>query len=200
MTFPVSKQDNITDIPSKVISTHIKHLEDLLKKISQNELSNAINSIISAKTIAIFAVENSICVADDLRTKLTYMGFNVVFHQDPYLQKIVAKNLSKEDVAIAVSYTGSSRITVDALENAKKSNATTIAITNFMDTLINKYADIKLHTENEQYFYGNAVFSRCTQIALVDMIYTGILVTDYEKYSSKIENNSIDIKSFSYSS
>ncbi len=198
LSFSVNENDKLVDTPAKVITTHIKHLEDLLKNLSSYELLKAIDSIINARNIVLFAVENSSCVADDLKTKLTYMGFTVIYNSDPYLQKIDARNLNKDDVAIGISYTGVSKITVDALFSAKKAGAKTICISNVENAMINKYADIILATGSEQYLYGNAIFSRCTQIAVIDMIYTGILITDYEKYSKRIEVKSQEIKSFDY--
>ncbi len=200
VSFEVSPSDKLVDTPAKVISTHMKHFEDLLKNISSYELIRAVESIIGANNIVIFAVENSTCVADDLKTKLTYMGFNVLFYSDPYLQKICAKNLTEKDVAIGISYTGFSRITVDALMTAKSGGATTISISNFDNSIINKYADIILCSGSEQYLYGNAIFSRCTQIAIIDMLYTGILIADYDKYSYNIEKNTTEIKSLAYPS
>ncbi len=198
LTFPVCAEDKLVDTPAKVINTHTKHLSDMLKNLSSYELIKAVECIVNTKNIVIFAVENSTCVADDLKTKLTYMGFNVLFHSDPYLQKICSKNLSSDDVAIGISYSGFSKVTVDALFTAKNAGAKTISITNSANSMINKYADIILCTGNEQYLYGNAIFSRCTQIALIDMIYTGILTTNYEKYSQIIEGNTQEIKSFAY--
>ncbi len=198
VSFPISPQDKLIDTPAKVVTTHIKHMQDMLKNLSSYELIRAVESIVQAKTIMIFAVENSCCVADDLKTKLVYMGFHVIFNNDPYLQKVGAKCLTEHDVAIGVTYSGTSKVTVDALATAKQAGATTICITNTEKTLINKFSDMSLCSGNEQYLYGNAIFSRCTQIALIDMIYTGILITDYEKYSYNIENNSKEIEEFGY--
>ncbi len=199
VSFAISPQDKLIDTPAKVISTHIKHFEDLLKNISSYEIIRAVEAIISANNIVIFAVENSTSVADDLKTKLTYMGFNVIFYSDPYLQKICAKNLTEKDVAIGISYTGFSKITVDSMATAKEVGATTISISNIEKSFINKFSDIILCTGSEQYLYGNAIFSRCTQIAIIDMIYTGILISDYDKFSYNIEKNTAEIKSFAYS-
>ncbi len=198
VTFQISPQDKLVDIPLKVVNTHMQHMEGLLKNLSSYELIKAIDHIVKADKIVVFAVENSACVADDLTTKLTYMGFDVLYHKDPYLHKVCAKSIGKNDVAIGISHTGYSKITVDSLAIAKSMGATTISITNSQKTLINKYADIILAIENEQFLYGQAIFSRCTQIALIDMIYTGILLTDYEKYSENIEMNTREIEEFGY--
>ena len=48
-------------------------------------------------------------------------------------------------------------------------------MTNFENSLISKYADILLCASNRQFFYGDTIFSRISQLALVDMIYAGVL-------------------------
>ena len=35
--------------------------------------------------------------------------------------------------------------------------------------------------------YGDAIFSRSCQILIVDMIYMGIILSDYEKYTEKLK-------------
>lgn len=198
VTLPVLPEDKLIDIPAKVIQTNIKHLQDTLKSLSSYELIRAIQAITKAKTVALFAVENSSCVAEDLKTKLIYMGINALHYLDPHLQTVSAKNLTPNDVAIGISYTGFSGHTVDSLRMAKESGATTMAVTNSEKVLLNKYADIVLCTESEQYFCGNTIFSRGAQIAIVDMLYAGILLTDYNTYATNIEENGIEISRFAY--
>ena len=59
-------------------------------------------------------------------------------------------------------------------------------ITNFQDSTIARYADILICTSQEQLFYGNAIFSRTTQLLIVDMIYMGIIASDYEHYVTQL--------------
>ncbi len=200
VSFPISPDDKLENISHKVVSTHVKHMEDLLKNLSTLSLIRAVECIKDSMRIKIFGVENSACVADDLKTKLLYMGFDVSYDADPYLQNVGAKNLKENEMAIGISYSGASRITVDAMKTAKKAGAKTICITNHHSSLIAQYSDIVLSSHSEQFMFGNAIFSRCTQIAIIDMLYTGILITDYEKYSKLIKMNSEQIASFSYRS
>ena len=64
--------------------------------------------------------------------------------------------------------------------------------------LIGKYADIMLCTGNRQQLYGNAIFSRTSQIAVVDMIYTGIILRDYPKYTKKLDESSRIVRNQTY--
>ena len=90
------------------------------------------------------------------------------------------------DVAVGISYSGESRDTVDALKAAKQAGACTIAVTNFNGSTICRYADILICTSQDQHFYGNAIFSRATQILIVDMIYMGLISSDYEHYVNQL--------------
>ena len=142
-----------------------------------------------AENITIFAIENSSVVAMDLIVKLSYLGFNCTYNSDPYLQKVNASNLKKGSVAISISYSGYSSITVENLKTAKKAGATTVALTNFNKAPISKFADITIYSSNRQYFYGDAIFSRTAQLAIIDMIYIGLITSDYNKYTKKLDKN-----------
>ena len=166
--------------------------------MSSYEFVRAVNALEKAENISVYAVENSSCTAEDFATKMTYIGKQVYFNKDGYMQKVNAKNLTERDVAIGISHTGQSRHTVDALRCAKESGAMTIAITNYQQALINKYADIILCTENTQYMYGNAIFSRSAQISLVDMLYLGVFLKNYDYYAEKLNNSWKNIQDLVY--
>ncbi|HIR28809.1 MAG TPA: MurR/RpiR family transcriptional regulator [Candidatus Choladousia intestinigallinarum] len=187
----VTPGDKLVDVPLKVISADIRQLENTLKNLSVYELMRGVQALAGAKRVLIAAAENSCAVAEDMATKLIYMGIDAVFYQDVYRQSVFACNLDEKDVAVGISYTGVSESTVNAMRIAKEAGAATIAITNYENALINRYADILLCSGNEPYIYQNAVFSRCSQIAIVDMIYTGLLVQDYGRFSLNLETRSM---------
>lgn len=185
--FSINKDDDIRELPSKIIATITKMMEDSLKSISIDNYLKTIDLINQTNNISIYAVENSMCVANDLMTKLIYLGKNVTFHSDYYLQSIDASNLKDQDLAIGISYSGNSKNTVEVLKIAKENGAKTIAIVNFENTMLTKYGNVVLSTSNDQFLYGDAIFSRATQIALVDMIYMGLIMSDYEYYTNKLD-------------
>jgi DNA-binding MurR/RpiR family transcriptional regulator len=196
--FPISSEDKMEDIPAKVITKTTQLLNESLKSIDVGQLELAVKAIVRARTVAVYGVENSSTTVEDLTTKLLYLGINCKQYGDFYLQNISANALGKEDVAVGVSYTGYSKNTVDVMKQAKKAGATTIIITNYDQTLLSKYADITICLSNEQFLYGNAIFSRSTQLAVVDMIFMGILLSDYETYTKRLDENSQLITSQAY--
>ena len=88
---------------------------------------------------------------------------------------------------MGISYSGESKDTVDSLRKAKKAGARTIAVTNFKDAAISRYADILICTSQEQLMYGDAIFSRSCQILVVDMIYMGIISLDYDRFTDRLK-------------
>lgn len=192
--YSLHKDDQLCDIPGKVVTTTTKIMEDNLKNISIKTYEKIINVIKNARMIDIYSVENSNVIAKDLLTKLLYLGFNCRHMDDTYHQRIGASNLTKEDVAIGISYSGCSEDTLKAMKAAKKSGVTTIAITNFKDAIISKYADHLICTSQDQLFYGDAIFSRTSQLVLVDMIYMGLIVSDYDRYVKCLDQSAKVIK------
>lgn len=194
----IDESDDIEDVPGKVIHNIIGLLEDSINSISAKSLKKAVKAIENAEHVCIFSVENSNSVSLDLQTKLMYLGINCEFCADYYLQSIRAGHMGKNDVAIGISYSGTSINTVDVLKEAKQNGATTIAITNYTDTPLVKYADIVILTSDKQFFYGNDIFSRTIHLAVVDMIYMGLLVDNRSKYMDELHNSGEMVKQRKY--
>lgn len=180
--YTLRKQDTLEEIPSYMTATAAGMMEETLKNFSVRTYRKVVESIRKARLIDIYSVENSGVAAQDLLAKLLYLGLPCRYFSDAYYQRISAGRLTGEDVAVGISYSGASKDTVDAVRTAKRSGATTIVITNFHDSPISRYADILICTSQEQFIYGNAIYSRMTQLLIVDMIYMGIIASDYEYY------------------
>ena len=185
--YHLTAEETVASVPAHIVSTSIRSLETMLKYISGEMIERCVELIRNAGKIAVFGVENSVVTCRDLCTKLLYLGLPCVFYEDCYLQKIVAGSLTEHDLAIGVSYSGSSRDTVDVMETARKSGARTIVLTNFRDSRIAQYADVLLCSSNEQLLYGDAIFSRTAQIAIVDMLYWGVILSDYDRYAAVLD-------------
>lgn len=186
---PFHKGEKIEDVPGRIVVNTIELLNDSLKSISAKELEKAVHAIARAGRVGVFSVEDSNPVAIDLQTKLMYLGISCEYNCDYYLQSIQAGHMSPGDVAIGISYTGTSINTVDVLKSARSRGATTIAVTNFTDTPLAEAADIMILTSDRQFLQGNDIFSRTVHMAVVDMIYVGLMTLDYDGYSEQLEKS-----------
>lgn len=196
--YHIQRDTKVSEVPAQIASTTLDIIRNTLQSISAKSYQKIIDLLISAKNIEIYAVENSGAVANDLYTKLVYLGLKCHYTNDIYMQRMCASYLTNEDVAIGISYSGSSKDTVDAMEEAKKQGAKTIVLTNVLDSPICAYADVLLCTSQEQHLYGDTLYSRTAQMMIVDMIYTGIIVSDYEKYVERLDRSSRILRDKAY--
>lgn len=113
--FDLKPWDQLKDLPLREVRTANGLLEQTLKCLSQQELSKAVHLLTTSRLIDIYGVENSFTPANDLLTKLTYLGLGCRMHTDAYLQQIAAAHLQPGDVAVAFSHSGSSIDTVKAM-------------------------------------------------------------------------------------
>lgn len=196
--YPLKRGEDVAQVPARVVATTVKMLENVLKSISVEEFERTIEMIANARRVMLFCVENSSATAKDLMTKLIYLGIDCRYDEDYYIQRIQAAALEERDVAIGISYSGQSKDVVDVMKCAKKAGAHTIAITNFEHALIGKWSDLVLCSSQEQLMYGDAIFSRTTQLAIVDMIYMGLITSRYERYTEQLDKNSRIIRDKAY--
>lgn len=196
--YSLTEQDRLEDIPARVVSITEHTLEETLKNLSVSSYRDVVEALKNARMIGIYSVENSNATALDLLTKLMYLGLHCCYYEDYYRQRVSAGSLSGEDVAIGISYSGYSRDTVEVMREAKRSGATTIVLTNFPDSRITRHADMVLCTGQDQTFYGDAIFSRTAQIMMVDMLYMGLIVSDYDRFVRQLDQSSRAIRDKAY--
>lgn len=195
----ISEKDRIEDIPSKIIGLTIKALEDTLKIISIDDYRKVIAMICESNIIDVYGVGNSASVASDLMVKLVRIGLNCRNFSDNHVQQICAGHLTTRDLAIAISHSGSTIDTVNTLKIARESGAKTVAITNFKGNHISQYADITIYTGDvETVFYSETMASRISQLAIVDMLYMGILLSDFGLYTNRLDKINLLVKEKNY--
>ena len=185
--YTLDKSTPLEEIPFNMAATTQKMLRETVKNFSGKIYQRTVEALANARLIDIYGVENSEATALDLLTKLLYLGLPCRYFSDCYHQQIAAGALTPGDVAVGISYSGESKDTVDSLRKAKKAGARTIAVTNFKDAAISRYADILICTSQEQLMYGDAIFSRSCQILVVDMIYMGIISLDYDRFTDRLK-------------
>ena len=188
--FALRPWERMGDLPLKAVRTHRAQLEETLKSVPTGELERAARILAGAQFIDIYGVENSCAPASDLLTKLTYLGLPCRFHTDAYLQQIGAAHLRPGAAAIAFSHSGKSMDTVKALRLAQKAGAVTIAVAGGEDPVLFRYADVALGVGGTaQTVYGKAIFSLVADLAVVDMLYMAVILSDYERFSHNLDHS-----------
>lgn len=188
--FDLNPWDGEDEIPGKAADGAKALIDELHSALDPKAYRKAVALLAESEFIDIFGVENSLTPAMDLFTKLGYLGLTCRLNTDAYLQQIGAGHLPHGAVAVAFSHSGSSADTVKALRLAKSHGAKTIAITNAIGAPLASWADVTLLTSRDSHtIYGNAIFSRVADTALVDMLYMGVILSGYGRFSTALDES-----------
>lgn len=178
----ISQNDSPQDILRKTKVGFLQSIENTNAIIDMNKFLQAANFIRSAKKIEIYGVGSSSAVGKILQYKLTRLGFPAYAIEDPHMQAISAATLDLGDLAFGISQSGSTKDTVDSLALAKKHGATTICLTEHVNSPITKYADVVLEIfSGENPVKTSAGRSILVQVFAVELLSGLLYSTEYEK-------------------
>ncbi|MDN5342884.1 MurR/RpiR family transcriptional regulator [Oceanotoga sp. DSM 15011] len=178
----VNKDELPEDIVKKVELGIIRAIESTTSITDISKYINAVNFIRSAKRIEIYGVGSSNAVAKVLNYKLTRMGFAAFSIEDPHMQAISAATMKTGDLAIGISQSGSTIDIVDSLTIAKKHGATTVCITDHVNSPITKFSDTVIQTfSKENPVKTSAGRSIVAQIYAVEILTAILSSVEFEK-------------------
>jgi len=195
----ISFEDTIQQLAQKIFQTNRQAVEDTMKSLDPDMVEVAAKTLATARKIDIYGAGYSYFSALDAKLKFARLGLIVDAYGDMHLQAMAAASLSSHDVAIGISHSGSTKAVVDALRAARKSGATTIAITNFSPSPISKVADVVLLTASPETPLGGEVLtSRIAQLCVIDVLSVAVAVTLGEGCLEYIRKTSDAVKKMRY--
>lgn len=185
----IDRNDTLADIVAKVSLAETLSLADTAKVLDTGALRASVDAITAATRVDIFGVGASSIVGLDLQRKLTRIGRTALEWSDPHAAWTSAATLQPGNVAIAVSHSGATTDTIEFLMLARRSGATTIAITNHAGAPLAGQADIVLTTAaRETGFRSGALGSRIAQLMVVDCIFIGVAQSNYDRSMEALRN------------
>jgi len=178
----VDSGDSLNVVASKVFQSINEGLQDTLKIINESALEQAVNLIANARRIYAYGSGGSAVIANDIEHRFMRFGIPVRAYADAHMQISSAALLEPEDVIIAVSHTGSNRDLLDSVQMAKESGAKIIAITSHMKSPLSKIVHVSLiGTARETEYRSEAMASRLVHLAIVDVLYVGVLLRQQDR-------------------
>ena len=183
----ITPKDNESDIIDKVFSGNIKSLEETLRILNKADLVRAVEKIAKCHRLVFFGIGSSGYLVQDAALRFSQLDMQAEAYVDSYQILNQSLRLKKGDVAFGLSHSGRSAITVEALNLALKSGATTIGISNYLRSPLHKVSSIFLCTSfPESRVKVAALSSRIAQMGLIDAVY--LLVARHKRITlSKAE-------------
>ncbi len=167
--------DDLTQVIEKIAFADARAVEDTAAQLDVTVLRPVVDLLAAAGRIDIYGVGASAFVALDFQQKLHRIGRIAFAWSDVHIALTSAALLGSNDVAVGISHTGSTRDTIDALAEARRHGAVTVALTNFPKSPITAAADHVLTTAaRETTFRSGAMSSRIAQLTVVDCMFVGV--------------------------
>ncbi|MGZ9585227.1 MurR/RpiR family transcriptional regulator [Paenibacillus marinisediminis] len=192
---PMTYQDIIAGNPLSEIVTametnHLRSISDTTRLLDVHQLERAIIALNQARQIDLYGVATSGIVALDFYQKLIRVGKQATAFSDPHMQITSAANLGSEDVAIAISYSGETPETLDALMCAKERGALTISLTKIGSNSIANIADINLFASSlEEGMRRGDMASRIAQLHVIDILFSAMVSEQFDAHIPKLEQS-----------
>jgi len=168
----ISPDDSVSNLTKKILQFNIAALNETYELIDAERVEKAVGWLISARRVLFFGVGTSLLTAMDAKNLFMRIMPRVEVAIDSHMQAMSAALMGPEDVAVVISYSGSTKDTYNAAEIAKKSGAGIIVITRFEKSPLTKLADIVLLCgANEGPLQGGALSSKMAQLYVLNVLY-----------------------------
>lgn len=191
----ISREDNCYEIFQKRIADISASLYNTETVLDAEQMERAAKCIMGADRIVVFGLGNSAAIAQDASHKFLRLGLPAQASCDNHMQAIIASHLKRGNVAVGISHSGSSKDIVEALRLSKSCGATTVAITNYGASPLADASDIILFTKSEETRHSLlAMSSRIAQLAILDSIYTYIVLHADKTAQQAIYNTEIALQ------
>lgn len=147
----ITPQDSLQEIVEKVTHKNIQSLLDTQRLLLLDELEQCVELIANARTMLLFGIGSSLCVAKDTYLKFLRLDKPCVVNEDSHSQLLQA------------------------------GGAPVIAVTRYYPSEVAQLADHVLYVAaNESLFRNGAMSSRLSQLNVMDILYTAYASRNHE--------------------
>lgn len=188
----IARSDSLEEIIEKVTYLNIISLEETSSLLDVEVLRQCVEQIKKAKVVYLFGIGASLCAAKDAYLKFLRLNKLCIINEDWHSQLLQARNATKDDVAIVISYSGATVEVIECMKALRENKTPIIAITRFVQSPVSDLADYKLYTSaNESVFRSGAMSSRLSQLNVIDILYTALANDSYEETLEQLSKTHI---------
>lgn len=185
----IMPNESLVSIIDKMINNSIKTIQETAEMLYIDELDRAIQLLRNANRIHFVGVGASNIIAQDAQQKFLRIGKASYAFADMHIATTLVANADKNDVVIAISFSGETVEVARVLEFAKEKDVHTISLTRYGSSVVAKHADIKLYSSatKESTFRSGATSSRIGQLQVVDILFMGVASLQYDETVKRLD-------------
>lgn len=181
----IKLDDSVSDVARKVLGTNIAALNETFDLIKPDDIGKAVDMIRQARRVVFFGVGSSFATALEANNKFMRITGKTSCILDSHLQAMTASLLEPQDLAVIISYSGSTKDCVDVAKLCKRSNVKVICITRFSKSPLANHSDLVLLSgANEGPLQGGSLSAKLSQLYLLDVLFVEYFKRTYEQSSN----------------
>jgi DNA-binding MurR/RpiR family transcriptional regulator len=185
--FPFTDDDSYGEIQKKILELFTDSLNQTSQLLSPDKLERAVELLLQADKIGVFAYGDTYLPALNFQNKLMKIDRSVHMAALPGENRHLTTNFRQGDCAIVISYSGESKNNYYITQLLKQNGATIIVITGNPSSHIASLGDLILPVaKSESQSVKLSTFSSQTAIDYVlNTLYGCLFVSNYDKNQSK---------------
>ncbi|MHC1691780.1 MAG: MurR/RpiR family transcriptional regulator [Sphaerochaetaceae bacterium] len=187
----ISKNDSYQDCSQKLLAQITDVCNSVARGMDFKLLESIVQRILHANTVFLAGIGASSIVAMDLNLKLIRLCRKTSYSLDPHVNLLGAMTATSQDILIAFSYSGTTKMVVETLREARLKGAYTLAITgNANSDLAQQAQGILTSPALEQKLRIGAVSSHYSQQFVSDLLFLSLITNLYDVADSLIMSTS----------
>ena len=156
----------------KLIQENTTVMEQTAKLLDERQLQKALQLIQNANRVVCMGQGSSMVLAEEAWTMFSLISPKFMFVPDSHLQLNTTAVMSKQDVILFFSYSGSTRDLQDVLEVAKSRGVKVILISRFPKSPGGQMADVVLQCgANESPLQAGSATARVAQLFVLEVLF-----------------------------
>ena len=172
----INSDDSALTIAQKLVQEKNHALIATTNAIDFSEFEVITTLLNQAQRIQIVGIGGSALTAKDLAFKLLKIGMTALTEQDSHVKIATANALTKKDIQIVISYSGSRKDILMTAQTARDKGATVIALTSTKKSPLRKLANFCIDTiADERQFRSSSISSRTAQNVITDLLFMTLL-------------------------
>ena len=169
-------EDTLESLKARLHQAHLISIDDTFDVGRAEDVERAAQILLKARTVALLGAGNSLPICLALHYRLLRIGFACSYNEDPTLQAVAVASRDHGRAVIAVSHSGKTGSVLAAAELAKEAGSPLISIVSNIESPLAELSDVVLRSVAPvAEFDEEALASRVAQLALVDLLYVGLV-------------------------
>lgn len=190
--FQIRPEDSLELLVNNSFERTISVLSETKNMVDVATLQTCAKQMKKASTIVFFGVGASHVVAEDAYLKFTRVGKRCQISGDQDVQQVLAKNMSEDDLAVIISYSGKTAAMVAVADTLQRKLVPSIAITASINSPIQKKCTYNLCVSAAEVdLDGGKMVSRIAQLAMIDALYTAYFQQTYQESADALRSTQI---------